>query len=410
MSNKMNRQGGIQPDTRIGKAIPRFLKLLLVCVLALLFFAPGARAQTTAFTFQGRLNDSGAPANGSYDLELKLFNTTTVGSGTQIGATIDLPAVPVANGVFTVQLDFTAAAFPGADRFVEVGVKPAGSGNPFSTLTPRQPITPTPYALHSADALTATYATNAANFNIAGTGTIGGTLTAGTSIGVGTTAPLAPLDVRGNVFIGLTADPASPGGNSLFLANDGGDSHNSFRLDAAGNNLYIIGHSNTGAGSDTGIIFRTAAKGTGETDQAKIDAFGNMGIGTNSPQTKLDVRGDIKLGSTGQLFAPGGEENLRVIRGVVGGNGTIINGSGFTVSHSNEGVYYITYNTPFSSAPAVTATSERKPDIGLAGVIVAQLDPNCGCIHANQVKIVLIDTYDYNGRNYDFDFIAIGPR
>jgi hypothetical protein len=31
--------------------------------------------------------------------------------------------VQVASGVFTVQLDFGAAAFPGADRYLEIGVK-----------------------------------------------------------------------------------------------------------------------------------------------------------------------------------------------------------------------------------------------------------------------------------------------
>jgi hypothetical protein len=401
MFNEMNRQGVLQPEARDGKAM---LRLLLACFLGFLFFAPVARAQTTAFTFQGRLNDSGAPASGNYDMQLELFDTAAVGTGTQIGATINLPAVPVTSGVFTVQPDFTAAAFPGADRFVEVGVKPAGSANPFTILTPRQPITPTPYALHSADALTATYATNAANFNIAGTGTIGGTLTAGTSIGIGTTTPLAPLDVRGNVFIGLTADPGPVGANALFLANDSGDSHNSFRIDGANDNLYLIGRSNTGATNDAGIVFRTATKGTLEADRVRIDGAGNVGIGTNSPQSKLDVRGDVKLGSTGQFFAPAGEENLRIIRGNIFGDGTIAAGSGFTVSSPSQGVFYIMFNTPFSGTPAVTATPERNG----FDLIVAEVDSNCGCDRTRAVKIVLLDSN--GGAPFPFLFTAIGPR
>mgnify|MGYP000184389484 CR=1 FL=1 len=39
-------------------------------------------------------------------------------------------------GVFTVQLDFGVDAFPGANRFVEIGVKPAGGGS-YTTLAPR---------------------------------------------------------------------------------------------------------------------------------------------------------------------------------------------------------------------------------------------------------------------------------
>jgi hypothetical protein len=233
---------------------------------------------------------------------------------------------------------------------------------------------------------------------------------AGGNVGIGTSAPLAPLDVRGNVFVGLTSDPSSPGGNALFLANDAGDLHNSFRIDAAQNNLFIIGRSNAGASAGAGIIFRTATPGGGEPDQVIINGSGNVGIGTDSPQTKLDVRGDVKLGSTGQLFAPGGEENLRIIRGTIGANGDIINGFGFTVSHSNEGVFYITFNTPFSGAPAVTATAERIPNVGLGDVSVANIDPDCGCDHKQQVKIVILTTRDASGFGVDFDFIAIGPR
>lgn len=33
-----------------------------------------ALAQTTAFTYQGKLTDAGNPANGNYDLQLKLFD------------------------------------------------------------------------------------------------------------------------------------------------------------------------------------------------------------------------------------------------------------------------------------------------------------------------------------------------
>jgi hypothetical protein len=54
----------------------------LVCSLVLLF-AGVAQAQTTAFTYQGKLTDAGNPANGNYDLQFKLFDTPTVGTVTQ---------------------------------------------------------------------------------------------------------------------------------------------------------------------------------------------------------------------------------------------------------------------------------------------------------------------------------------
>jgi hypothetical protein len=43
-----------------------------------------AFAQTTAFTYQGRLTDAGNPASGNYDLQFKLFDAPS--GGTQIMA------------------------------------------------------------------------------------------------------------------------------------------------------------------------------------------------------------------------------------------------------------------------------------------------------------------------------------
>lgn len=36
-----------------------------------------AQAQTTAFTYQGRLDDGAGPANGSYDLTFALFSASS---------------------------------------------------------------------------------------------------------------------------------------------------------------------------------------------------------------------------------------------------------------------------------------------------------------------------------------------
>ena len=54
-------------------------------IVAILFIVSEgiALAQTTAFTYQGKLVDNGAPASGNYDLTFKLFDTATVGSGVQ---------------------------------------------------------------------------------------------------------------------------------------------------------------------------------------------------------------------------------------------------------------------------------------------------------------------------------------
>src|ERR1700687_2895105 len=121
-----------------------------------------ASAQTTTFTYQGRLQDTGTPANGSSALQLPLWEAAS--GGTQqpqpSPVTVTRTSVLVTSGAFSVQLDFGASAFPGADRVLEIGVQPAG-GVAFTTLSPRQQIPSTPYAIRSASAATADTATNA---------------------------------------------------------------------------------------------------------------------------------------------------------------------------------------------------------------------------------------------------------
>ena len=118
-----------------------------VLLLAAMLLIPAViNAQTTTFTYQGRLTDGGTPANGNYDLQFALFDSVTGGS--QFGSVQTISNVSVSNGGFTVQLDFGAAAFPGANRFLEISVRLAGSGS-FTTLSPRQQITSTPYAIRS---------------------------------------------------------------------------------------------------------------------------------------------------------------------------------------------------------------------------------------------------------------------
>jgi hypothetical protein len=106
------------------------------------------QAQGTAFTYQGRLESGGAPANGSFDLRFILYNAEAGGS--QVGAILTNAATAISNGLFTVTLDFGAGVFTGADRWLEIGVRPSGGGA-FTTLSPRQKLTATPYAITSAN-------------------------------------------------------------------------------------------------------------------------------------------------------------------------------------------------------------------------------------------------------------------
>lgn len=221
--------------------------------------APTLQACGT-ITYQGRLSDAGTPANGQYDLQFQAFDTET--GGTAQSELLTLENVTVTNGVFTVPLKFGATLTSNYDfRFLAIGVR-AGSatGNdPFTLLTPRQPLTPAPYAVnaqYASVADTATNATNATNadklnnvaasqyvlttdprlsatnntsfiqntttqqtgnFNLSGNGTLSGNLTVNGTLNAtlpagsdnyvqnGTTAQSANFNVNGNGVIGGSA-------------------------------------------------------------------------------------------------------------------------------------------------------------------------------------------------------------
>ncbi len=136
-------------------------KLIFIFVLALLVPAAAA-AQGTGFNFQGRLNDGTNPANGSYDLQFRLYDT--IAGGTQIGAVVSRPATTLSNGVFSVTLDFGATAFNNPNSiFIEISVKPNGSTVAYTILGPRQQLTVVPFAVRAANATNADNAVNAQN-------------------------------------------------------------------------------------------------------------------------------------------------------------------------------------------------------------------------------------------------------
>ena len=59
-----------------------YKKHILLMMLFMIVGTVVCHGQTTAFTYQGKLVDAGSPANGQYDLQFKLFDTLTLGTGT----------------------------------------------------------------------------------------------------------------------------------------------------------------------------------------------------------------------------------------------------------------------------------------------------------------------------------------
>jgi len=106
----------------------------------------------TAFDYQGRLLQGGAPADGSFDFRFTLW-VAAVG-GTQIGPTLDLAAVDVAAGLFNASLDFGAESFDDEARWLQIAVGPASRGG-LILLAPRRRIAPSAqaqFALAAGDA------------------------------------------------------------------------------------------------------------------------------------------------------------------------------------------------------------------------------------------------------------------
>ena len=114
-------------------------------------------AQGTAFTYQGQLKNNGSPANGSYDFSFALINS----GGLLIAGPVTNSAVSVTNGLFTTMVDF-GNVFNGSSNWMQIDVGTNGS-NSFTALSPRQLLTPTPYAIYSANAGSASTATTAAS-------------------------------------------------------------------------------------------------------------------------------------------------------------------------------------------------------------------------------------------------------
>lgn len=175
-------------------------------------------AQTTEFTYQGKLTDGGMPPTANYDMQFRLFDNPDAGQGTQNGATLTKPGVPANNGLFTVRLDFGAAVFAAAaDLYLEISLRPAGSSGGYTSLAPRQKLTSSPFSIRALSAVNADNAASVSgltagdfiqntttqqtgNFNISGSGIVGG------NIGIGTPTPRAKLDVAGNAVQDLSAN------------------------------------------------------------------------------------------------------------------------------------------------------------------------------------------------------------
>jgi hypothetical protein len=340
----------------------QFVRLLTALVLSASLHQ--AAAQGTAFTYEGQLNNGIGQANGLYDLTFSLYNAAN--GGAQTGGAFTDTAVGVTNGLFTATMDF-GAVFTGTPYWLQIGVRTNGNGA-FTVLTPRQQLTPTPYAIFAETAnaaglsgtiptgdFTGTYGSavtlNNAGNSFVGNGTgltgvnaglLGGlaassfwqtTGNAGTSPGANFlgTSDNEPLIFRANNQVGLQLQYASVG--------------TSFPLLSFQYGINLIG-GYWGNAISNGVVGGTIAGG-GDTSRFGTIVGSSPNVVTGSYGT---IGGGIGNTAGNSATVPGGEDNLASgpFSFAAGQSAQALHQGAFVWADSQGAVFASTTNDEFS--------------------------------------------------------------
>jgi collagen triple helix repeat protein len=239
--------------------------MIRACIVALLGLSlPAAKAATTAINYQAQLSNNGQPANGEYDLRFMLFDSSA--GGNQVGNALTNENVVVTGGLFAASLDFGPGIFVGDPLWMEIGVRAGANTGAFTALTPRQPVSSVPYALH------------------AFSGNEGPQGPAGAQGPSGPTGPAGPQGPQGATGPQGPAGPIGPQGPQGANGPQG----------PAGP---------TGPQGLQGPQGPPGASPWGLNGLATYYDVGAVGLGTQNPAQRLDVRGLIQVQDTIRMDA-----------------------------------------------------------------------------------------------------------
>jgi hypothetical protein len=297
---------------------------------------PPALAQTPlgpAFTYQGRLTQSGQPLSAPVNLVVRLYDAPTAGNllGTQT-----LSNVPVAGGLLTVTLnsagELGAAAFDGNSHWLEMVVNG-------TTLFPRQRLTAAPYASLAR--------------------TLAFPLTANTDVST------PALSITNAAGVGLAGTYAAPSGvdlSSIGRSGLWGDSDTGHGVVGSSSALYgsgVVGKSNNvgvyGTNPTGGAgVYGDSVSGTG--------VYGQSSTATGIRGASVAITGTA-AGIWGSSSAPSGRGVLGVANGVgaIGVHGTSVYGSGVKGQSTSGDA------ADFISTDGVGVASESTNNVGVLG-------------------------------------------
>ncbi|HTH51128.1 MAG TPA: hypothetical protein VL501_04300 [Pyrinomonadaceae bacterium] len=271
-------------------AISRAISLT---ILFLVLFISAVDAQTTAFSYQGRLTEAGSPVTGTRFFRFTLYDENGVPVP---GATVDQTII-VTSGLFNATLDFGSAAFPGADRTLQIAVK-TNAGDPFTTLSPRQAITSSPYAIRAKDTkqLNGLDASRYVQQDVGGNVSIAGNLTVNGVASYDTVNAQFQYNLNGdrilsnagssNLFVGTATGAANTGYGNTFAGAFAGpqntDGHSNSFFGAVSGYSNTSGNDNSFFGTEAGRLNTTGSENAFfgvEAGKANTTAGGNSFFG-----------------------------------------------------------------------------------------------------------------------------------
>lgn len=274
----------------------------------------------TAFTYQGSLENGSGPVTDNCDFRFGLWDAAA--GGNQVGnSPQSVNFVVVADGVFTVTMDFGAGGIDGAARWLEIEVKcPPDVG--FTSLLPRVALTPAPHAIRASKGVGPP---NALEVD-----------TATGNVGIGTDSPFFPLHVPS----------ASVSGRAIYGQHTAavGVTYGVYGRSDSTDGRGVYGEATPGSGTTYGVYGQSNSTiGLGVYGVATAGVGGTYGVyGRSDSNSGRGVSGfaSASTGSTyGGRFLSDSTDGRGVFGWATAGSGTTYGVSGRSDSNFGLGVH-----------------------------------------------------------------------